>query len=73
MLEFLSQVKPEHISIIERAIGTEISIENNLQGTFNHCHDFKLEDAEFGLNNASPMGNMAAYRDGERLYICFWK
>jgi hypothetical protein len=73
LLELLSKITPEHVSIIEDRIGQRIFLEKSPEWRSVRLLDFSLEEAENRLNELNPFAELAVHRDGERVYICFWK
>ena len=73
VLDFMNSVKERHLSILADHFGTLVTIDRLDYATVKSV-DFGLEEAEDRLNELEmTYPQFSTYRDGTRLYICFWR
>lgn len=72
VLDFLNQLKKEHISLLEEYFNDKISLEK-LNYNIVKNYDFPLEKANAELNDLGGSSNFCIYRKDDQLYISFWK
>ena len=72
LLDFLNSVTDEHIKVMEAHFREGLVIDRMDYHIVKH-YDFSLEEAENKLNTMDGFPNVSSYRDGNRLYISFWR
>lgn len=72
VLDFLSALKPEHLSIISDRLGCEVEI---IKLDYHIVKEVKsgIHDVEFILNESEWYSNFALTRDKENVSISFWR
>lgn len=73
IIDFMNSVKDQHLEILADHFGTLVTIDRLDYATVK-CVVFGLEEAEDRLREfGSTYPGFSTYRDGERLYVCFWR
>ena len=72
LIDFLNQITDEQVGVIEEHLGTKIVLDK-LDYHIVKSYGFALEDAEAKLNEVSTFSNAVLHRDGNQLYISFWR
>ena len=72
VLDFLNNTTDEHIKILEGYFKVSVTIDK-MDYHLVKNENFSLEDAENKLNDGDGFSNFSPYRDGNRLYISFWR
>jgi len=73
VLDFLNSVETSHEKILASIFGDEVSVDRMVYHIVNN-QVFSLGSAEGNLNEGSEwFPNFSLDRDGERLYLCFWR
>ena len=70
ILDFLNNLENEHIAIIEKYLGSEITIDK-LDYHIVKNYNFQLEDTD--LNGLPTYADFAIFRNEDQLYISFWR
>ena len=70
ILDFLNNLENEHIAIIEKHLGSKITIEQLDYHIVQH-YDFSLESAD--LDGLQTYSDFAIFRNEDQLYISFWR
>jgi hypothetical protein len=73
VLDFLNSVESSHEKILGSLFGDEVQVDRMAYNIVNN-QVFLLDSAEKTLNEGSEwFTNFSLDRDGERLYVCFWR
>ena len=72
LMDFLNDLTDEHKKIMESYFGIGITVDKMDYHIAKH-YDCTLEEAENKLNTIGGFSNFSSYRDGNHLYISFWR
>lgn len=72
LIDFLNKITDEQVGIIEEYLGTNVVLDK-LDYHIVKSYDFALEEAEAKLNEVGTFSNAVLHRDGNQLYISFWR
>ena len=73
ILEFLASLEDNHINIIENHLKMRINVDKNLDPRTVRDIKSTANSLNETLKRLNPKGNFSISRDGEQVYICFWK
>jgi hypothetical protein len=68
--DFLDQLKPEHIKILENYFGTNVAVDK-LDYRIVRNYSFPVDDID--LNGLDTFSNVFISRDDRQVYISFWR
>jgi hypothetical protein len=72
-LELLAALEEDHVRIISNHLGTPVAADKTLDPFTVKLFELPVETAAEELNRIKPGGNVSAYREGGRLYLCLWR
>jgi hypothetical protein len=72
LVDFMNQVTDEQMDVIEKHLGTKV-IFDKIDYHIVKNYDFTLEEAEVKINEVDTFSNAVVHRDGDHLYISFWR
>ena len=72
LIDFLNQVTDEQVAIIEEHLGTAV-VFDKLDYHIVKNYGFLLGEADAKINEVDTFSNAVVHRDGDRVYICFWR
>ena len=72
ILDFMNDIKPEHLEILGQHFNTTVTIDRLNYGTVKNF-ETSLESAEKELNQGDWLPYFSTYRDKDRLYISWWR
>jgi hypothetical protein len=73
VLDFLQGIDESHRQVISDYLGEVTDVDKNLFPHSVRRLEFHVGTAEHDLNKINPGGNVSTYREGDRLYVCFWR
>ena len=72
IMDLLNSLENEHIAILENYFNTKITLDK-LDYHLVKNYDFSLDEAEEKLSEIKGFANFSSYRNGDRLYLSFWR
>lgn len=72
LMDFINTIKDEHIQILEGHFGVKVTLDKLDYHTVKliQC---KIDEAEEVLNNTDGYSNFTTSREGDDIYLCFWR
>jgi len=73
MLDFINEIKDEHIQVIKQHFGTDVIVKKVDYNTI-HNYSCEIDEAENLLNSLSVLKyGFVVHREDNQLYISFWR
>ena len=72
VIDLLNSLENEHIAILDNYFNAKVTLDK-LDYHLVQNYDFNLNEAEEKLSELKGFSNFSSYRNGDRLYISFWR